>query len=134
MNVIKGANESVWTIRADSGSTPVPFADSPAVEKHSAWSPDGKQPFFHAIASNRLVIVDIRAEQGVTSGTPVSLAIDDAIHPLTQRNYDVMPDGKGLLIVLPAQAEASDTKRRAAMQINVVLDWQEELKARVPMK
>lgn len=36
-----------------------------------AWSPDGKQLFFHAIARPRLAVVDIRAEQGVTSGTPV---------------------------------------------------------------
>jgi hypothetical protein len=43
-----------------------------------AWSPDGKQLFFHAIALNRFVVVDIRAEQGLTSGTLVPLPIDDA--------------------------------------------------------
>lgn len=176
MNVIKSANESVWTITTDSGATPRAFADSPAVEKHSAfspdgrwvaymattegdsdlyiqpfpptgakyqiatggrtpaWSPDGTHLFFHAIASNRLVVVDIRAEHGVTSGTPVSLPIDDAIHPLTQRNYDVTPDGEQLLIVLPAQTEVRDAKRRASLQINVVLNWNQELKQRVSVK
>jgi hypothetical protein len=99
-----------------------------------AWSPDGKQLFFHAIALNRFVVVDIRAEQGLTLGTLVSLPIDDAIHPLTQRNYDVTPDGKQLLIVLPAQTAQSDSKRRASLQINVVLNWDEELKQRVPVK
>ncbi len=34
------------------------------------WSPDGKQLFFHATTPNRFVVVDIRAEQGLTFGTP----------------------------------------------------------------
>ena len=97
-----------------------------------AWSPDGKQLFFHAMALNRFVVVDIRADQGLTSGPPVTLPIDDAIHPLAQRNYDVTPDGGQLLIVLPAQAAPAGTGRRAAVQINVVLNWQEELKRLVP--
>ena len=99
-----------------------------------AWSPDGKQLFFHAIALNRFVVVDIRAEQGLTLGTPVPLPIDDAIHPLAQRNYDVTPDGKQLLIVLPVQTVQTNTNRRASAQINVVLNWFEELRARAPVK
>ena len=175
MNVVKSSNESVWTITTDSGATPTAFADTPAVEKHSAfspdgrwvaymantegdsdiyiqpfpptgakyqispggrtpaWSPDGKQLFFHAIALNRFVVVDIRAEQGLTLGTLVPLPIDDAIHPLTERNYDVTPDGQQLLIVVPAHTAQSDSKRRAALQIDVVLNWHEELKQRVPV-
>ena len=99
-----------------------------------AWSPDGKQLFFHAIALNRFVVVDIRAEQGLTLGTPVPLPIDDAIHPLAQRNYDVTPDGKQLLIVLPVQTAQTSTSRRASAQINVVLNWFEELRASARVK
>ena len=174
MNVVNSTNESVWTITTDSGAKPAAFADSPAVEKHSAfspdgrwvaymantegnsdiyiqpfpptgakyqvstsgrtpaWSPDGKQLFFHAIGLNRFVVVDIRAEHGVTLGTPVPLPIEDAIHPLTQRNYDVTPDAKQLLIVLPAQTAPAAAGRRTSPQINMVLNWFEELKTRVP--
>jgi hypothetical protein len=99
-----------------------------------AWSPDGKQLFFHAIALNGFVVVDIRAEQGLTLGTPVPLPVDDSIHPLTQRNYDVTPDGKQLLIVLPAQTSQTATARRASVQINIVLNWFEELRARAVVK
>jgi len=67
-------------------------------------------------------------------GTPVPLPIDGTIHPQSQRNYDVTPDGKQLIVVLPAQAARSDPTRRAAVQINVVLNWFEELKARAPQK
>ena len=99
-----------------------------------AWSPDGRQLFFHATALNRFVVVDIRAQQGLTWGTPVPLPIDDAIHPLAQGNYDVTPDGKQLLIVLPAQTVQTATARRASVQINIVLNWYEELRACAPVK
>jgi hypothetical protein len=71
----------------------------------------------------------VLAEQGLTLGTPAPLPIDDAIHPLVQRNYDVTPDGKQLLIVLPVQTVQTTTSRRASAQINVVLNWFEELRA-----
>jgi eukaryotic-like serine/threonine-protein kinase len=173
MNVLDTGDESVWTITTASGTKPTPFADSPAVEKHSAfspdgrwvaymsntdgdsaiyiqpfpptgakyqvttsgrtpaWSPDGKELFFHAVGLNRFVVVDIRAEHGLTVGLPVPLPIDDAIHPLAQRNYDVTPDGKQLLIVLPAQAQTA-AGRRVPAQINMVLNWFEELTTRAP--
>ena len=173
MNVVNGGNESVWTVTTDAGARPAAFADSPAVEKHStfspdgrwvaymantegesdiyiqpfpptgakyqistggrtpAWSPDGKQLFFHAIGLNRFMVVDIRAEHGLTSGVPVPLPIEDAIHPLTQRNYDLTPDGKQLLIVLPAQTQTT-AGRRVSGQINMVLNWFEELKKLAP--
>ena len=43
----------------------------------------------------------------------------------TMPNYDVSRDGQRLLMVKSAQTEA-------ATQINVVLNWFEELKRRVP--
>ena len=55
------------------------------------------------------------------------------IHPVAQRNYDITPDGKQLLVVVPA-ASPADSGRRPNQQINVVLNWFEELKARVPVK
>jgi eukaryotic-like serine/threonine-protein kinase len=92
-----------------------------------AWSPDGKQLFFHAVALNRFVVVDMRAQQGLTWGTPVPLPIEDAIHPLAQRNYDVSADGKQLLVVLPAQTSQAASGRRASVHLNIVLNWFEEL-------
>jgi hypothetical protein len=47
--------------------------------------------------------------------------------PLTSPNYDVSPDGQRFLMLKPPEsAEAAPT------QINVVLNWFEELKRRVP--
>ena len=47
--------------------------------------------------------------------------------PLTTSNYDVSPDGQRFLMLKPTeQAQAAPT------QINVVLNWFEELKQKVP--
>jgi hypothetical protein len=48
------------------------------------------------------------------------------------RNYDITPDGKQFLVVLPASQ--TGTNQQQALQINVVLNWLEELKQRVPVK
>lgn len=76
------------------------------------WSPDGKQLFFHNLGPNRIFVVDVNAGRGLTFGTPVPLLIDGTVHPQAQR----------------------DPTRRVAVQINVVLNWLEELKARAPQR
>jgi hypothetical protein len=43
-----------------------------------------------------------------------------------QRNYDISPDGQRFLMIKASEQES------AARQINVVLNWFEELKGRVP--
>jgi hypothetical protein len=46
--------------------------------------------------------------------------------PFTNPNYDVSPDGQRFLMVKASEQEQAST------QINVVLNWLEELKRRVP--
>jgi hypothetical protein len=48
-----------------------------------------------------------------------------------ERNFDPAPDGEHLLAVLTDPAEDPSSGNR---QINVVLNWSEELKQRVPTK
>ena len=45
---------------------------------------------------------------------------------IVNRNYDVTADGQRFVMVKPSEQEL------AATQINVVLNWFEELKRRVP--
>ena len=46
----------------------------------------------------------------------------------SQRTYDVMPDGRILGVVAAGETQSAGP----TWQIQVVLDWFEELKARVP--
>ena len=98
------------------------------------WSPDGRQLFYHEPAANRLIAVDIRTAPSFSVGKPAPLPIDGTVHPLAQRNYDVTPDGKQFVVILPVSSGATDATRRPTQQINVVLNWFEELKTRVPIK
>jgi Tol biopolymer transport system component len=180
MSVIRRGESGVWTTTMEPGAKAMVIANTPAVEKHSSFSADGrwlaymvtttgsntqqvfvepypptgakyqvtstggsrtpvfsadgKELFFHQPGSNRLTVVDIRAEKGLTFGTPVPLPIEDTIHPIAQRNYDVSPDGKQLLVVLPAQTAQTSAGRAEQAQINVVLNWFDELAQRAPVR
>src|SRR5882672_6383097 len=76
---------------------------------------------------------DIQTNPSFSVGKATQLPVQGTIHPVAQRNYDITPDGKQLLVVVPA-ASPADSGRRPNQQINVVLNWFEELKARVPVK
>jgi len=95
-------------------------------------SPDGKALFYHEPATNRLFVVDVRTTPSFSFGRPTPLPIEGTIHPLAQRNYDVTPDGRQLLVVVSATPRTAESGR-TARQINVVLNWFEELKTRVPI-
>lgn len=79
-------------------------------------------------------MVDVHAEQGLTFGTPVPLPIEGTVHPVQQRNYDVMPDGKRLIVVLPATDAKANAAREESAKINVVLNWFAELNRLAPVK
>ncbi len=97
------------------------------------WSPDGKQLFYHQANTDRLLAVDVRTQPAFSFGKPTPFPIEGTVHPLAQRNYDITPDGKQFLVVLPSSATRADPARRSNAQINVVLNWLEELKQRVPV-
>jgi serine/threonine-protein kinase len=173
-----GSNQGVWTVALAGDRKPTVFVDTPDVEKHSAfspngrwlaymvapsnarnqvylqpfpatgakylvpsedaarapvWSHDGRQLFYHDSTSNKFYEVDVHTDSGVSFGRPTVLPIEGTIHPITQRNYDVTPDGKQLIVVLPAAAPGKPAQR-PTQQINIVLNWFQELNARVPTK
>ncbi len=94
------------------------------------WSHDGKQ-LFYVDSNARLFAVDIQTSPAFSAGTPTALPIARALHPNPGlRNYDITHDGKHFLVVLPAQ---NDAGKVATAQINVVVNWFEELKQRAPV-
>src|SRR5262249_48850025 len=96
-----------------------------------AWSPDGKQLFYAQQPTDRIVAVDINTEPTFSIGKAVPLPIERAaiIGSYPVRNFDITPDGKQFLVVMPATSPTDSSSR----QINVVLNWFEELKRRVPI-
>jgi len=99
---------------------------------HPTWSPDGKELFYLAgVGAGQFVAVSVTTRP--TFGNPVSMPrLFVARGPAFERNYDITLDGKRFLGVVAAGQTASGAP--AASQIQVVLNWFEELKARVPTK
>ncbi len=94
---------------------------------HPLWSRDGRELFFSP--RGRFVGVPVETSGSLRIGNPIDLpaaAVNKG--PTTARNMDVMPDGRFLIVV-----DAGRTEQRTDREpIQVVLNWFEELKARVP--
>ena len=91
----------------------------------------GRQQIFYVRPPNKFFAVDIVTEPTFNSKKAVELPITGTIHDFGgPRNFDITPNGKQFLVVIPAAQ--SETNQQASLQINVVLNWLEELKRRVP--
>jgi Tol biopolymer transport system component/predicted Ser/Thr protein kinase len=102
-----------WQISTQGGTEPV-------------WNPNGRELFYRS--GNKMIAVDIATRPGFAAGKP-KLLFEGPYEPtmFTNTNYDVAPDGQRFLMLKSTeQAQAVPT------QINVVLNWFEELKRRVP--
>ena len=104
-----------WQISTDGGQEPV-------------WNPHGGELFYRI--GNKMMAVDVETKSGFSAGKPRMLF--EAPYLQTGINspyYDVSPDGQRFLMLKPVEAQTS-----APTQINVVLNWFEELKKKVPVK
>ena len=92
---------------------------------------DGKQLFYYS--NSRLHVVDIQTQPAFSfsksAPPPISGVVQDIGAP---RNYDITPDGKQFIVVL--NAEENQNSQSSTLQINVVLNWLEELKQKVPLR
>jgi Tol biopolymer transport system component len=97
------------------------------------WSRDGKELFYYQTDNSRLVAVRVQTQPGFSWGEPAAVPVERTFQPAAAlRAYDVMPDGKLLVLLTAAQPGAAETRR--TQQIQVVLNWFRELKERVPVK
>jgi Tol biopolymer transport system component len=102
-----------WQISTEGGTEPV-------------WNPNGRELFYRS--GDSVIAVEIATQPGFVAGKPRKLfegRYEPAPVPIA--NYDVSPDGQRFLMLKPTeQAQVAPT------QINVVLNWFEELKQKVP--
>lgn len=95
------------------------------------WSRDGRQLFY--AFSNRVFAIDVRTTPEFQFGQATQLPSEESLTSgPTIRSFDVMPDGRLLLAVPPGVEKAAS--RSQASQVNVVINWHEELKAKVPVR
>jgi Tol biopolymer transport system component/predicted Ser/Thr protein kinase len=90
------------------------------------WNRNGRELFYRN--GDKMMAVDISSESGFSAGTPRMLFEGAYLPtPLTTPNYDVSADGQRFLMLKPVEESQA-----APTQINVVLNWTEELKQKVP--
>jgi serine/threonine-protein kinase len=98
---------------------------SPAGGQSPMWSRDGRDLFYRD-DSDALVAVPVDTSGATfTWGSPRKLFDIRASTTIPDRSYDVSPDGQRFLFV-------KEDSNSLAPEIVVVLDWLEELKAKIP--
>ena len=101
-----------WQISTEGGTEPV-------------WNPNGRELFYRS--GDKMMSVEITTQPSFTPGKPMVLFEGPYLPtPATFANYDVASDGQRFLMLKASEQE------QAVTQINVVLNWFEELKRRVP--
>ena len=93
------------------------------------WAPDGKELFY--TTPGFLFRVTIKTGRGFDFSSAASIPRPfENFGPTVARVYDMMPDGQRLIGIVTSGQRQGD----ALTQINVVLNWFEELKQQVPLK
>ncbi|HEX8029570.1 MAG TPA: protein kinase [Vicinamibacterales bacterium] len=91
------------------------------------WSPDSKELFYNPRAG-AFEVVAVSSDPQFDFGNPVALPRPFRLTPPEgRRAYDVAPDGRIVGVILPTGGDESV----GAQVLAVVLNWQEELKAKL---
>ena len=111
-------DQGKWQISRDGGGVPL-------------WGPDGRELFYRGV-DGEMMVVSIDVEPTFNPGNPALVFEAGHLLPTSgiARAFDISPDGQRFLMITQSSPEDSTT---AASQINVVLNWHEELLERVPL-
>jgi Tol biopolymer transport system component len=101
-----------WQVSTEGGDQPL-------------WARNGRELFYRE--ENKMMAVEVRTRPTFSTGARTLLFTGQYVHhsPSPPADYDITPDGRQFLMVQPGAQGPS------AQQINVVLNWFEELKRRV---
>lgn len=109
-------------------------APEDADSHHPAWSSDGKELFYVCGPSQFGSFAVLAAGSVISFGPPVRFPTSgfETSAPALVRKYDVLPGGKRFIGVVPALATQAGSS--SAPQIDVVLNWFEDVKQRAPVR
>jgi len=102
-----------WPISTEGGTEPV-------------WSRNGRELFYRS--GDKMMAVEIDTRSSFAAGKPKSLF--QGLYqptPILDANYDVSPDSRRFLMIKPGGEEQAPT------QVNLVLNWFEDLKRLAPL-
>jgi serine/threonine protein kinase len=115
----------------DKGKWPVSTSGGTAPR----WSANGRE-LFYLSSENSVMAIEVKTQPTFSLGVPRTLfkSIYSGQTNTSGTPWDISSDGKRLLMMKePGTADAA-SQARDSRKINIVLNWFEELKARVPVK
>jgi serine/threonine protein kinase len=113
-----------WQVSSGGGGSPL-------------WSSDGRELFYRS--SNATMAVEVETGPTFKRGNPKILFqgtyLSNTMQKVVLTPWDIHPNGKKFLMIKPpASTGAAPTAASPQPKINIVLNWFEELKQRVPVK
>ena len=97
-----------------------------------AWARSGRELFYIDSTTQALMSVAVQTSPAFSSGTPVRLFDTRPYYSLgVSRSYDVSADGEKFLMIKSVAATGDRGSTPTSMAMTVVLNWFEELRARV---
>jgi Tol biopolymer transport system component len=108
-------NSGRWQVSPGGGTRPL-------------WARSGRELFYFD-GAGALTTVPIATTQACSTGNPTKLFDERYYSAVSARSYDVSPDGQRFLMIKDVP---TDQGAAASAGMVVVLNWLEELKARLP--
>lgn len=101
-----------------------------SLDFHPVWAPGGRGLLYIPSVARLTVSVPITPRPAIAFGTPVELRRGPQPGLLADdlRGYDLLPDGRFISLSSAGEGAAAVPSN----EIRVVLNWTEELKAKVP--
>jgi serine/threonine protein kinase len=95
------------------------------------WSHDGRELFYRS--GNSVIAVDVQTDPTFKAGKPALLFQGAYFSGIAGKGHiwDLSPDGKRFLMM--KESEAATSTSSGPQKINIILNWTEELKQRVPV-
>jgi Tol biopolymer transport system component len=111
-----------WQVSTSGGSSPL-------------WSPDGRE-LFYLTDDNSVMAVSVETNPTLSFGTPKTLFRSACVGATVGGGtpWDIHPDGKRFLMMKEPVSTGAAPAAAGPRKINLVLNWTEELKQRVPVK
>jgi Tol biopolymer transport system component len=118
----------VSVLEVSSGRRFGPVSTSTRGGAQPRWSQDGREIYYASVNGPGILVVEVAMEPYSVSD-PVELS-DIAMRP--RSNFAVTADGQKFLVTIPAGSNDTEDAAPPAPRINVILNWFDELKQRVP--
>ncbi len=113
-------NSGKWQISTGSGA------------QEPRWSPSSRELFYRS--GDAMMAVSIETDPTFKAGVPTKL-FQGNYYSNIGHNWDISPDGKRFLMIKPIPTTVAASSSAAPRpKINIVINWFEELKQRVPVK